>query len=368
MGLVSAGALVGLGQGVQNGVGTIFKARKEQRDQQRLDESERHSRQLEDLQMSRQGEADGRARFHERLAFTEKGGIIKPSNGTEHIGFQVGSSTASTQPSEYDTVGSYGGEDYMLPKDRLAPAERMKQSARANRSVDAATAFPNLHLSPGRIAAMHLEDPENGDNQWNELQRQNFELDPANVENKGKIARAGADARAAASWDAWHKAGGGANGELSAAQKAINARATSVSERSNETQARSDIVANKEPPKADYNYDTTAHAWAGDPNGGAISPDSVSWEKGRNEAFGARTRARMRAANSGYKSDSAMREANGNVNAGHEGLEHLRAAHAAYVEAYHEAKTPEQKAEATSIYKGIEEQILGEHGISRPRK
>lgn len=372
--LTSAGLLVGLGQGVQNGVGTIFKARKEQQDQQRLDAQVARQNRLEDDANQREKDADARARFNTQLSFNEKGGRIKPLNGTEHIGFTVGSSTASTQPSEYDdngvameSVGDYNGERYYLPKDRLTPGDRLKQNSRSSRAADAMTAFPNLHLTPGKIAAMHLDDAEMGDDNWKEAYRQNFELDPANVNNKIHIAGAEANARADASWNAYHRDPSDPDKPETRAQRNANLRSVMSGEHSNERQARQDIVTNKEPKKADYNYDPTSQAWPADPKGSAISPDSVAWEGARKEAFGARTRARLSAADHGFAADSAMHELSGPVKPDQAAIAHLKKAHDAYIEAFHEAKNDGERDEATGIYRSIEEEILGNAGRKKTK-
>ena len=370
--LTSAGLLVGLGQGVQNGVGTIFKARKQEQDDERLDEQMRHQRHLEDLQESRDADNDARSRFATDLGFMEKGGRIKPLNGTENIGFTVGASTASTQPSEYDDgvemeeVGRYGDKSYSLPKDRLTPSERLRQRGRMERNKNAATAFPNLHLTPGQLAA--LDDPENGDNLYNEFQRENFELDPANVRNKASIAGATAAARFpyAASQNRADPAD--PNKPETRAQRSAGLRTVMSGERSNAAAARSDMIASKEPKKADYNYDPTSQAWPADPSGSAISPDSVAWEDARREAFGARTRARLKAADHGFAADSAMHELSGPVDPDKAAIAHLKKAHDAYIEAFHEAKTKDERDEATSLYRSIEEEILGNAGRVPTRK
>ena len=368
-GFASAGLLVGLGQGVSKAGEIVARRRTEDREQRRYDtelqrQRERDAREEERLSLAEQRERNLMARtaLAEKNDFVLKGGRVVRANGTEGIGSYIGTSTASSQPSEYgdddvewETVGEIDGEQWQLPKDRLTPAERLKERGRKSRGEMASTAFPNLHLSPGQLAA--LSDPEQGDQLFQEYTRQNFELDPANVANKAKIAGATAQARFPYSATANKN---DTDGETPAQQRATRNQFI-TNARSNETQARIQMDSAKPVKKADFGWDD------GFRGANAVN-DSLKYERANRNQFAQRQTARFRGVEHGFAADSATRAGQGGITPEQAGQLLQKQAREAYEDAFREAETPEEQREAERLYRAAEERALRMMGRAPARR
>lgn len=358
MNFAALGALAGAGQGIQQGVGTIVARRKEELERRRLEEKDRREERRIQLAEQRAEDANRRALMSEDMDFIIKGGRIVRNNGTEHIGFQVGASTASTQPSEYDveyeTVGSYAGSTYQLPKDRLTPSERLKQRGRKDRA-SVAGSLPYYKPTEAELAL--LDDPEQGDQILQGMINENRLRDPAGIDARARSAGAIAAARfpysaTANKNDPDHE---------TPAQRKAGLRTLASGEQQNETQARQDMRAAKPLEKKDYGWIS--------PQAGFMSPeDSLRYERDNREQFSARQSARIRAAQHGYSADSARREIAAPRSPADAHHAKLKAIYEAYVEAHREAKTPEERAEALRLYEVANEKALREAGKVPSRK
>jgi hypothetical protein len=355
MNFAALGAIAGTGQGIQQGVGTLVARRREERELRRQQEKdEREERRIE-LAEKRLQDANRRALMSEDMDFIIKGGRIIRNNGTEHIGATVGKSTASTQPSEYDveyeTVGSYDGATYQLPKDRLTPAERLKQRGRTSR----ASAASNLPFyKPNQAEIDLLDDAEQGDQILQGMITENRMRDPASIDARARSAGAIAGARYPYSATANKSENGG--GETPAQRKAAM-RTFASGESSNETAARQDMNAAKPLEKKDY-------GWVS-PQAGFMTPeDSLRYERDNTAQFGTRQRARLRATEHGYSADSTRKE----IVKPQSGAEALAAKFdaikEAYAEALAEAKTPAERAEAKRLFQGAIDRAAREYESS----
>lgn len=352
MNFAALGAIAGTGQGIQQGVGTLVARRKEELERQRLEEKDRRDQQRLDLAEKRADDANRRALMSEDMDFLLKGGRIVRSNGTEHIGFKVGTSTASTQPSEYDPdyedVGNYNGATYQLPKDRLSPADRMKQRGRASRRQEVA----NLpYYKPTEAELSSLDDPEQGDTVLQGIINENRFRDPAHIRAAAQSAGAIAGARFPYS----STANKSDPTKETPAQRATRLRTYASGEQQNENQSRQDMRASKPLDKKDY-------GWVSPQAGFVNEEDSTRYERDNREQFEARQRARLEAAQHGYSADSARKEIIAPQTADQAGRAKLKAIYDAYVEAHKEAKTPEERAEALRLYEAANERALREQG------
>jgi hypothetical protein len=352
MNFAALGAIAGGGQGIQQGVGTIVARRKEELERKRLEEKDAREERRIQLAEQRAEDANRRALMSEDMDFIIKGGRIIRNNGTEHIGHQVGVSTASTQPSEYDVdyedVGNYNGATYQLPKDRLTPEQRMKQRGRASRRQEVS----NLpYYKPTESELSLLDDPERGDDILQGIINENRFRDPAHIaaaENCG-----GAMAGARFPYSA--TANKNDSSQPTPAQRAAGLRTYATGEQQNENQARQDMRAAKPLNKKDY-------GWVS-PQAGFMSPDdSLRYERDNAEQFSARQGARMSAAQHGYSADSARKEIAAPQSPEAAGRAKLKAIYDAYVEAHAEAKTPEERAEALRLYEEANKRALAEQG------
>lgn len=373
---VVGGIASGVGQGINNAVGTIVARRKEEEAMRHQREQEALANRRLDLQEKQNQALVDRSIFDKDVEFTSRyGGIIEDDptdNGTGSLGMHVGVSTATTQPSEHEgipmrTVGSFGGKTYKLPADGLTPAERLKQRGRQSRVSQASTAFPYLKLTPGQIAA--LEDPEMGDTMWQELTRENFELDPRNVQNKASIA--GATAAARFPFTKLGQGGGGGEGDgLTPTQRRTQNRLDRgqfITAKRGEQAQLGSIAAAPLPKKTEFGYDDQ---WLNQ-NEQGVSPDSVEYANALRSADIGRVQSRMNAGLAGYSADSAARagqiEARGGdpdapEHVDSEAVAKIKYAYAIYQQAMAEARTPEAKREATAIYKRIERETLAAAG------
>jgi hypothetical protein len=358
MNFAALGAIAGTGQGIREGAGTLVARRKEELERRRLEEKDQREERRLDLAEQRAADANRRALMSEDMDFILKGGRIVRANGTEHIGHQVGVSTASTQPSEYDVdyedVGSYNGATYQLPKDRLTPAERLKQRGRVSRRA-AASGLP--YYKPTAAELDLLDDPEQGDQILQSILNENRTRDPAGISARARSAGEIAAARFPFSATANRND----PNQETPAQRNAGLRSLAAQERTNESQSRQEMREAKPLNKKDY-------GWVS-PQAGFISPeDSLRYEKDNHEQFGARQRARMEAAQHGFSADSATREIVAPQSAEQAGQAKLKAIYDAYVEAHREAKTPEERAEALELYEIANERALREMGRMPTRK
>lgn len=352
MNYAALGAFAGAGQGIQQGVGTIVARRKEELAARRQDERDQREQRRLDLEQKRIDDANRRALMSEDMDFIIKGGRIVRNNGTEQIGHQPGVSTASTQPSEYDVdyedVGNYNGATYQLPKDRLTPVERMKERARRQRPVS----LGNLpYYKPPQSVLDLADDPEQGDNITQKILDENNFRDPAHIRAAATSAGAIAGARYPYSATANKTGKGtGADGETPAQHKA-GLRSLATQERSNETQARQDIHTAKPLPKKEYGWD----------EGFTNTDDSLRYEHDNREQFRMRQHARLEAAQHGFSADSATREINLPRHPAEAITAKFDAIKSAYEEAKHEAKTPEELAEARQLFQAAIDKAASEY-------
>ena len=253
MGIGRAIALGGLGEGLIGGAQALSRARKE-------DELLQHQQFMEGMAEKRAQAGEQRDQGNFRLGVQRAGGTIgaldpryynpdgsvKSANGNGSVGALVGSSTATSQPSEHDyrrplrKAGKVGEENLWLPADGLTPDQMA-----ANEDRDA-------------------------------LREQNRQLAEENRLSREQIAAEGRQLRESIA--AMVRGGGRGAGGMTPYQEQTAKRQDRnqaiQNYRSAATSARTELNQNKPPKKADYEgYDRTVNKWSGN------APDSATYNE-----------------------------------------------------------------------------------------